>query len=46
MRKLLDKTFWKFLLVGVINTLFGTAIMLAADGDDDLFLHGVPSPKL
>jgi len=27
MRKLLDKTFWKFLLVGVINTLFGTAVM-------------------
>lgn len=26
-RKLLDKTFWKFILVGVINTLFGTGIM-------------------
>lgn len=25
--KLLDKTFWKFILVGVINTLFGTGIM-------------------
>jgi putative flippase GtrA len=25
--KLLDKTFWKFILVGVANTLFGTAIM-------------------
>lgn len=25
--KLLDKTFWKFILVGVINTLFGTAVM-------------------
>lgn len=25
--KLLDRTFWKFILVGVINTLFGTAIM-------------------
>ena len=27
MRKFLDKTFWKFILVGVVNTLFGTAIM-------------------
>lgn len=27
LRKLLDKTFWKFILVGVINTLFGAAIM-------------------
>ena len=26
-KKLLDKTFWKFILVGIINTLFGTAIM-------------------
>ncbi len=26
-KKLLDKTLWKFLLVGVANTLFGTAIM-------------------
>lgn len=25
--KLLDRTFWKFILVGIINTLFGTAIM-------------------
>ncbi len=25
--KLFDKTFWKFILVGVANTLFGTAIM-------------------
>lgn len=25
--KLLDKTFWKFILVGIINTLFGTGIM-------------------
>lgn len=25
--KLLDKTFWKFILVGIVNTLFGTAIM-------------------
>lgn len=25
--KVLDKTFWKFILVGVINTLFGTGIM-------------------
>ena len=27
LKKLLDKTFWKFILVGCINTLFGTAIM-------------------
>lgn len=27
--KLLDKTFLKFIVVGVINTLFGTAIMFA-----------------
>lgn len=27
LRKLLDKTFWKFLLVGVANTLFGTVVM-------------------
>ena len=26
-KKLLDKTFWKFILVGCINTLFGAAIM-------------------
>ncbi len=26
-KKFLDKTFWKFILVGVANTLFGTAIM-------------------
>ncbi|MCF0138004.1 MAG: GtrA family protein [Oscillospiraceae bacterium] len=26
-KKLLDKTFWKFLLVGCINTVFGTTIM-------------------
>ncbi len=25
--KLIDKTFWKFIAVGVVNTLFGTAIM-------------------
>ena len=25
--KLLDITFWKFILVGVINTLVGTAVM-------------------
>lgn len=25
--KFFDKTFWKFILVGVVNTLFGTAIM-------------------
>lgn len=27
LKKFLDKTFWKFILVGCINTLFGTAIM-------------------
>jgi putative flippase GtrA len=27
LKKLLDETFWKFILVGVVNTLFGTAIM-------------------
>ncbi len=25
--KIFDKTFWKFIIVGVINTLFGTAVM-------------------
>lgn len=25
--KFFDKTFWKFIVVGIINTLFGTAIM-------------------
>jgi len=28
--KLLDKTFWKFVLVGVVNTLFGTAVMFVS----------------
>ena len=27
LKKLLDKTFWKFILVGVINTLFGAGVM-------------------
>ncbi len=27
MKKLLDKTFLKFVLVGIVNTVFGTAIM-------------------
>jgi len=27
LKKLLDKTFWKFILVGVANTLFGAALM-------------------
>lgn len=27
LKKFLDKTFWKFILVGIVNTLFGTAIM-------------------
>ena len=26
-KKLFDITFWKFILVGVINTLVGTAVM-------------------
>ncbi len=26
-KRLLDKTFWKFILVGIANTLFGTAVM-------------------
>ncbi len=26
-RKFFDKTFWKFIVVGILNTLFGTAIM-------------------
>lgn len=26
-KKLLDKTFWKFLLVGIANTLFGSGVM-------------------
>lgn len=29
LKKLLDKTFWKFILVGVVNTLVGTAVMFA-----------------
>ncbi len=27
LKKLLDKTFWKFILVGVVNTLFGSGVM-------------------
>ena len=27
MGKLFDKTFWKFIIVGVINTLVGTSVM-------------------
>lgn len=27
LKKLFDKTFWKFILVGVANTLFGSGIM-------------------
>lgn len=26
-KKLLDKTFWKFIMVGVINTIVGTGVM-------------------
>lgn len=27
MKKIFDETFWKFIIVGIINTIFGTAIM-------------------
>lgn len=27
LKKIMDVTFWKFVLVGVVNTIFGTAIM-------------------
>lgn len=26
-KKLLDKTFWKFILVGIVNTIVGTSVM-------------------
>lgn len=29
MQRFFDKTFWRFIVVGVINTVFGTAIMFA-----------------
>lgn len=29
MKKLIDKTLFKFILVGIVNTLFGTAVMFA-----------------
>ena len=47
--KIFDKTFLKFIVVGIINTLFGTAIMFfcfnVADGllglfSDELYLWG------
>ena len=28
--KVLDATFWKFILVGIANTIVGTAVMFAA----------------
>lgn len=28
-QKLFDVTFWKFILVGIVNTLFGTAVMFS-----------------
>lgn len=28
-QKLFDRTFWKFILVGIVNTLFGTAVMFS-----------------
>ena len=27
LKKFFDKTFWKFILVGIVNTIFGTTIM-------------------
>lgn len=36
LKKLFDKTLWKFILVGVINTLFGTAVMFLLY---NIFLH-------
>lgn len=30
MKRIFDKTFWKFCFVGIINTAFGTAVMFAA----------------
>lgn len=30
MKKILDKTFLKFCLVGIVNTVFGTAVMFTA----------------
>ena len=29
--KVLDATFWKFILVGIANTIVGPAVRLAAD---------------
>ena len=29
-KNILDITFWKFVLVGIVNTLVGTAVMFAA----------------
>ena len=29
MKKLIDKTLFKFILVGIANTIFGTAVMFA-----------------
>lgn len=28
-QKLFDRTFWKFILVGIVNTLFGTVVMFS-----------------
>ena len=30
MSKLFDKTFWKFIIVGIINTIFGTTVMFVS----------------
>ncbi len=30
LKKILDKTFWKFILVGIINTLVGTTVMFVS----------------
>lgn len=29
LQKIFDKTFWKFIMVGIVNTLFGTAVMFS-----------------
>ena len=32
-KKLLDRTFWKFILVGIINTIVGTGVMFLCYND-------------
>ena len=31
-KNILDITFWKFVLVGIVNTLVGTAVMYVLNG--------------